>query len=75
MVITFLEDDLRGREINQLLQSHLPDRHKTSPAESVPALDLAPLQAPGITFWSRMATMSSDGMSYATGDQRGRRRG
>jgi putative acetyltransferase len=46
------EDDLAGPEIARLLQQHLDDMHAISPAESVHALDLERLRAPGITFWS-----------------------
>jgi len=52
MEITFLEDDLRGRKINQLLQSHLTETHKNTPPESVHALDVSALQAPDDTFLS-----------------------
>ena len=35
----------------QLLQGHLDDMYATSPPESVHALDISKLQAPGIRFW------------------------
>lgn len=45
-------DDLRGREIINLLNEHLQDMYSASPPESVHALDIAALQAPKVTFWS-----------------------
>ena len=45
-------DDLRGAEIQALLAAHLRGMHDHSPPESVHALDLDGLRAPGITFWS-----------------------
>ena len=45
-------DDLSSPEIARLLQEHLDHMHSLSPPESVHALDLAALRAPGITFWS-----------------------
>jgi putative acetyltransferase len=49
------EDDLTGAEIARFLQEHLDDMHEITPAESVHALDLAGLRAPGVTFWSAWA--------------------
>ncbi len=46
------EDDLRGAEVAALLAEHVGDMRAISPPESVHALDLAALRAPGITFWS-----------------------
>ena len=45
-------DDLRGREIAELLQAHLENSRKLSPPESVHALDLDALRSPEITFWT-----------------------
>lgn len=45
-------DDLRGDDIQALLREHLDHMHALSPPESVHALDLDALRAPGITFWS-----------------------
>ena len=45
-------DDLSGQEIAGLLQEHLTDMHRITPAGSVHALDLAALRAPTITFWT-----------------------
>jgi putative acetyltransferase len=45
-------DDLTGPEVHGLLQEHLDNMHELSPPESVHALDLSKLRAPGITFWS-----------------------
>lgn len=49
------EDDLTGAEIARFLREHLDDMHEITPAESVHALDLAGLRAPGVTFWSAWA--------------------
>ncbi len=45
-------DPLDGPRIAALLQAHLDEMHRISPPESVHALDLSRLRAPGITFWS-----------------------
>lgn len=45
-------DDLRGPEIAALLQEHLDDMYRTSPPESVHALDLNKLRLPDIQFWT-----------------------
>jgi putative acetyltransferase len=45
-------DDLTGLEIQQLLREHLTDMRRTSPAESVHALDLDGLRKPEISFWT-----------------------
>ena len=45
-------DDLRGSEIAKLLGRHLEFCRKTSPPESVHALDLDKLRKPEITFWT-----------------------
>jgi len=45
-------DDLTDPRIAALLQEHLDDMYRTSPPESVHALDLAKLRTPEITFWS-----------------------
>ena len=45
-------DDLSGAEIRALLQEHLASMRQLSPPESVHALPLEGLRAPGITFWS-----------------------
>lgn len=39
-------------QVARLLAEHLEDMHRFSPAESVHALDLDRLRAPGLTFWS-----------------------
>ena len=39
-------------DVTQLLGEHLADMHATSPPESVHALDVNALTAPGITFWT-----------------------
>jgi putative acetyltransferase len=45
-------DDLRGTEIQALLQEHLQSMTLYSPAESIHALDLDALRRPEITFWT-----------------------
>jgi putative acetyltransferase len=45
-------DDLTRPEVHALLQEHLDNMYELSPPESVHALDLSKLRAPGITFWS-----------------------
>ena len=45
-------DDLSGPEIQALLQQHLTNMAEHSPRESIHALDVTALRAPGITFWS-----------------------
>ncbi|MBS0340257.1 MAG: GNAT family N-acetyltransferase [Proteobacteria bacterium] len=48
-------DDLRGPEIQALLEEHLRDMRSISPPESVHALDLDALRRPEITFWTAWA--------------------
>lgn len=45
-------DDLTGQDVADLLQAHLEYCRTSSPPESVHALDLDALRAPGITFWT-----------------------
>ncbi len=45
-------DDLRGPEIQALLETHLDHMRAISPPESVHALDLDALRVPEITFWT-----------------------
>jgi putative acetyltransferase len=45
-------DDLSGEPILHLLAEHLDNMYAITPPESVHALDVAALRAPGITFWS-----------------------
>lgn len=45
-------DDLRGPEIQALLQEHLDSMQLYSPPESIHALDLEALRRPEITFWT-----------------------
>ncbi len=52
MVLDIREDDLRGREIAELLQAHLALMATLSPPESTHALDLDALRAPDVTFWT-----------------------
>jgi len=44
-------DELTSPAVAQLLQQHLDDMYRTSPPESVHALDLTKLKAPDIKFW------------------------
>ncbi|KXI29288.1 GNAT family N-acetyltransferase [Paraglaciecola hydrolytica] len=44
-------DDLSSPAVAALLQQHLDDMYRTSPPESVHALDLSKLKAPDIKFW------------------------
>jgi putative acetyltransferase len=46
------EDDLTGPEVKALLEQHLTEMHSHTPAESVHALDVERLRAPGVTFWT-----------------------
>jgi putative acetyltransferase len=46
------EDDLSGDATLRLLALHLAGMHANSPPDSVYALDLSGLKAPGVTVWS-----------------------
>jgi putative acetyltransferase len=46
------EDDLSGDATLRLLALHLSGMHANSPPNSVYALDLSGLKAPGVTVWS-----------------------
>lgn len=50
--IAIREDDLRSPEVAALLRAHLANSDLHSPPESIHALDLDGLRAPGITFWT-----------------------
>lgn len=45
-------DDLTGEAIRALIADHLRGMREASPPESVHALDIDALRAPGLTFWS-----------------------
>lgn len=45
-------DDLARAQVHELLREHLANMYELSPPESVHALDLDKLRAPGITFWT-----------------------
>src|SRR5262245_2036444 len=45
-------DDLSRPDVHALLREHLDNMYELSPPESVHALDLDGLRAPGITFWT-----------------------
>jgi len=51
-VIEIAEDDPRRADVVELIEEHLADMRAWSPPESVHALDLAGLVAPGMTFWT-----------------------
>lgn len=50
--IAIAPDDLSGAETRALVARHLDGMRATSPAESVHALDLDRLKAPGVRFFS-----------------------
>ena len=45
-------DDPTRPDVMRLLGEHLADMYATSPPESVHALDVGALTAPGVTFWT-----------------------
>lgn len=45
-------DDLTDADVIALLETHLAGMYADSPPESVHALDLDGLRAPGVTFWT-----------------------
>lgn len=45
-------DDLTRLPVVALLEEHLANMYELSPPESVHALDLSKLRAPGISFWT-----------------------
>jgi len=45
-------DDLSRHDVHDLLREHLANMYELSPPESVHALELSKLRAPGITFWT-----------------------
>lgn len=52
MTIKIQKDDLTSGLIAKLLNAHLLEMHKYSPAESIHALDMEKLKDSSITFWS-----------------------
>jgi putative acetyltransferase len=50
--LDFQKDDLSRPEVRALVARHLRGMHENSPPESVHALDVEKLGAPGVTFWS-----------------------
>jgi len=50
--LTIQVDDLSGDQVRALIALHLAGMHAESPPESVFALDLSGLQAPGVTVWT-----------------------
>ena len=57
-------DDPRREDVRALLEEHLADMFRTSPAESVHALDVEALAAPGVTF---LAARDDDGALLGVG--------
>jgi putative acetyltransferase len=54
--------DLADERVIRLLTDHLADMFATSPADSVHALDVSGLAAPGVTFWTvAVADADADG--------------
>ncbi|CAN1564501.1 WecD Histone acetyltransferase HPA2 and related acetyltransferases [Sphingomonadaceae bacterium] len=47
-----IEDDLSGKEIRALLETHFAGMLANSPKDSCHFLDFEGLKAPGVTFWS-----------------------
>lgn len=45
-------DDLTNTEVHKLLEQHLEDMYRTSPPESVHALEIEVLKTSDITFWT-----------------------
>ena len=45
-------DDLTSPQVLALLEEHLANMNQLSPPESMHALDVSKLRAPGITFWA-----------------------
>ncbi|NOU29380.1 MAG: GNAT family N-acetyltransferase [Polyangiaceae bacterium] len=66
-------DDLTGTEIRALVAEHLRGMHESSPPESVHALGLEALRAPGLTLYSAWAGPELAGMGALKrlDDQRG----
>ena len=60
-------DDLRHPDVIALLQEHLDWMHRTSPPESVHALDMDQLRQPNIAFWSAWLTGADGDMLVGTG--------
>jgi putative acetyltransferase len=50
--VRIVVDDLSGSQIVGFLGEHLEEMRSITPPESVHALDLEELRAPGVTFWS-----------------------
>jgi len=50
--LTFLIDDFSGQATRALIARHLAGMRANSPLESVHALEIDGLRAPGVTFWS-----------------------
>jgi putative acetyltransferase len=70
---TFILDDLTGEPTRALVRRHLAGMHEHSPPESVHALDVDRLRAPGVTFWSAWVgeTIAGCGALKQLGDARG----
>ena len=68
-----VEDDLTGPEVAALLELHLSDMHKWSPACKVHAMPIERLRQPDVTFYSAWdgATLAAVGALKHLDDQRG----
>jgi putative acetyltransferase len=66
-------DDLRGREISELLNEHLRSLAEVSPPESCHALSLDGLRQPDVTFWSawKDGELAGCGALKELGDEHG----
>ncbi|MBN9178829.1 MAG: GNAT family N-acetyltransferase [Microbacterium sp.] len=82
MSLRIVVDDLTGAPTRALIAAHLAGMHENSPPESVHALDLGALTAPGITVWSAwrdddlvgigaLAELDGDGDGDGDGARRG----
>ncbi len=60
-------DDLSDPRIAAFLDEHLADMRRTSPPQSVHALDLNKLRQPDVRFWTVWLPGSADGALVGTG--------
>jgi putative acetyltransferase len=51
-MVEIIRDDPARADVRLLLDEHLADMFRTSPPESVHALDHSALSAPGVSFWT-----------------------
>ncbi|TDN92156.1 GNAT family N-acetyltransferase [Microbacterium sp. BK668] len=71
--ISILVDDLTSEATLRLIARHLDGMREYSPPESVHALDVDELRAPGVTFWSAWidGDLAGIGALKALDDERG----